>query len=162
MAFSPESFREAVREFRGVIVRAEWGSADPASPYYNEWVFVPSAPEDVRERQRERGALAVRIEIAVKDRSWQNIYEWYTYSEVRLSKWYYFIDALTRLKIPFDASGNTLEERLTNFCNSLVGVDAKWVDHEDLPTVGKRTIKRLLLPVEYYGKDSGTIARVKV
>jgi hypothetical protein len=163
VAFKIDEFTEPKREFRGRIVRAEWGTANPDDPHYNPWVFPENAPEDIRERQKERGAMAIRIEIMPLDQSWDNIYEWYTVTNVRLSKWYYFIDALTRLNIPFDTSGDTTPEKLTNFCRSLVGVEAKWVDHEDLPTIGKKTIKRLLLPVEYYGKfEAGGMERVVI
>jgi hypothetical protein len=152
VAWRPEEFEEPRREFRGRIVRAEWGSADPQSKYFNQWVFPPEAPPDVRERQVERQAYSIRIEIMPVDKSWNNIYEWYGLSRIRLSKWWYWIQALSSLKVPINVDGNTLEERLDNFCRSLVGMEFKWLEHNDLPTVGKKAIKRLLLPVEYYGK----------
>ena len=161
--FSLDEFVEAKREFRGRIVRAEWGTADPNDQHYNPWVFPENAPEDIRERQRERGAIAIRIEIMPIDQPWDNIYEWYSVSSSRLSKWYYFMDALLRLRIPFETTGNTVPEKLDSFCRSLVGVEAKWSDHTDLPTVGGRVIKRLLLPVEYYGKfEVGGMERVRI
>jgi hypothetical protein len=152
VAFTPEEFVEPRREFRGRIVRAEWGCADKESKYYNEWVFPTQAPADIRERQAERQAYALRIEIMPIDRPWNNIYEWYSLSQVRLSKWDYFIRALTATKAEIDTKGNTVEERLNNFCKSLVGMEFKWVESTDLPTLGGRTIRRLLLPTEYYGK----------
>jgi len=164
VAWEPEEFTEAKREFRGRIIRAEWGSADPNSKYYNEWVFPPEAPEEIRQRQAERQAVAVRIEIMPIDKAWENMYEWYTVTNVRLSKWWYLIDALKRLKVPFDNSGNTVPDRLTNFCKSLVGMEFKWEDHENLPTPGRRAIQRLLLPTEYYGKFevSEKVERVEI
>ena len=162
VAWRPDEFTEAKREFRGRIVRADWGSADPASPYYSQWVFPPEAPEDIRQRQVERKVIAVRIEIAPIDQAWENLYEWYTVSNVRQSKWWYFMDALHRLKAPFDTKGNTEPERLTNFCKSLLGMEFKWVDHENLPTAGRTTIKRILLPVEYYGKAEGVPEHVEI
>ncbi|MEM1891128.1 MAG: hypothetical protein QXI45_01875 [Thermofilaceae archaeon] len=151
VAWRPDEFKELVREFRGRIVRAEWGSASPSSKHYNAWVFPPEAPEDIRQRQAERGALAMRVEIMPIDQPWNNVYEWYTISDVRLSKWYYFIDALHRTGAPINTSGNTDEERLNSFCKSLIGMEFKWQEF-DLPTIGGKIIKRLLLPVEYYGK----------
>jgi len=163
VAWKPEEFEEPRREFRGRIVRAEWGSADPNSKHYNAWVFPPEAPEDIRERQAERQAYAIRVEIAPIDRPWNNIFEWYGLSQYRLTKWFYWIQALNSLKVPFDASGNTVEERLTNFCKSIVGMEFRWLEYNDLPTVGKRTIKRLLLPVEYFGKfEIGEVERIQI
>jgi hypothetical protein len=152
VAFKPEEFEEPRREFRGRVLRAEWGCADPSNPYYNPWVFPPEAPEDVRERQAERQAYAMRVEIMPIDKPWNNLYEWYTISKYRQSKWWYLIQALSSLKVPIEAEGNTLEERLNNFCKSLVGCEFQWLEHTDLPTVGRRLIKRLLLPVQYFGK----------
>jgi len=152
VAWEAEEFTEAKREFRGRIVRAEWGTADPNSKYYNAWVFPPEAPEEIRQRQAERGATALRLEIMPIDRPWQNLYEWYTISDVRLSKWWYLMDSLKRLKVPFDNSGNTVPERLNNFCRSLVGMEFKWEEYNNLPTIGRRAISRILLPTEYYGK----------
>lgn len=163
VAWSPEEFVEAKREFRGRIVRVEWGSADPESKYYNSWVFPPDAPEDIRQRQAERGQIAIRVEIMPVDRPWNNIYEWYGLSDVRLTKWYYFLQSLKRLNVDVNMSGNTNVERLNNFCSSLVGCEFKWEDNENLPTVGGKVIKRLLLPVEYYGRfEVGKIERVEV
>jgi hypothetical protein len=156
VAWRTDEFREPKREFRGRIVRAEWGSANPDSKHYNAWVFPPEAPEDIRERQAERGMLALRVELMPIDQPWQNLYEWYTITDVRLSKWFYLLDSLTKLKAPINTTGNTVIERLDNFCKSLLGMEFKWVEHTDLPTLGGRTIKRLLLPVEYYGKTEVT------
>lgn len=161
VAWRPEEFTEARREFRGRIIRAEWGT--PEGKYKNDWVFPPNAPEDIRQRQVERGAVAVRIEIMPIDKSWENIYEWYTVTDIRLSKWFYFIDSLNRTKTPYSFEGNTVAERLSNFCKSLVGMEFKWEDHENLPTVGRNPIKRLLLPTEYYGKfEVGEIEKVEI
>jgi hypothetical protein len=162
-AWKPEEFEEPRREFRGRIVRAEWGSADPKSPHYNEWVFLPEAPEDVRERQVERQAYAIRVEIMPLDKAWQNLYEWYGISRYRLTKWYYFIDALGKTKAPYSYDGNTEEERLDNFCKSLIGMEFKWLEHTDLPTMGRRLIKRLLLPIEFYGRtEVKEVERIKL
>ncbi|MEM4167683.1 MAG: hypothetical protein QXW98_04510 [Candidatus Caldarchaeum sp.] len=161
--FMASGFREARREFRGRIVRAEWGSADPSNPRYNKWVFPEEAPEEIRQRQKERQATAIRVEIMPVDQDWNNLFEWYTISDIRLSKWYYFIDSLAKTKAPTNTAGNTDEERLDNFTKSLVGMEFKWSDYENLPTAGRAVIKRLLLPVEYYGKfDVGQPETVKV
>jgi hypothetical protein len=162
VALRPEDFIEPRREFRGRIVRIEWGCADPKSPYYNEWVFPPEAPEDIRERQVERQAYAVRVEIMPIDKPWQNIYEWYGISQYKLSKLHYLIQQLVRLKVPYEWEGNTPAERLTNFTKSLLGTEYKWIEHTDLPTIGGRTIKRLLLPVEYYGKYDIETERITI
>ena len=86
------------------------------------------------------------------DKPWANIYEWYSLSKYRQSKWWYFIQALSSLKVPVSVEGNTIEERLTSFCRSLLGCEFQWLEHNDLPTVGRRTIKRLLLPVQFFGR----------
>jgi hypothetical protein len=155
-AWKIDEFREPRREFRGRIVRAEWGSANPTNPHYNTWVYPAEAPEEIRQRQEERGATSIRIEIMPIDQPWNNIYEWYPITDVRLSKWFYLMDSLTRLKAPVVTTGNTVVERLNNFCKSLLGMEFKWTEHNDLPTLGGRVIKRLLLPTEYYGKTEVT------
>lgn len=162
-AWATDEFREPKREFRGRIVRVEWGSADPQSKHHNPWVFPPNAPEDIRERQVERGAYALRVEIMPIDQPWQNLYEWYTISDVRMSKWWYFMDSLKRLGLIYHPKGNTPEERFNGFCEFLLGQEFKWSEFNDLPTVGRRRISRLLLPVEYYGKyEVQQIKRVEV
>jgi hypothetical protein len=141
VAWNLDEFSEAVRDFRGVIVRAEFGTpwTTEGSPFVEEL--------------EEKGRKTIRIQIRPTDQPIKDQYEWYSPSAIKNTRWFYFLKSLRDTGAPFEIKGNTNEERMANFLKSLIGMEFRWVDHNNLPSIREgRVIKRLLLPVEYLGK----------
>lgn len=99
--------------------------------------------------QRPQLAVRIRTETYEKDQ-----FEWYAPSKVRLTKWFYLLEALQKtgaLKL-INTAGRTAEEKLKSFADSLVGLKFRWLERMNLEAVAT-PIKRLLLPEEYLGKE---------
>ena len=138
IAFTPEEFREAARDFRGVIVRAE---------YNTPWTIENSPFAETQKIPQ------MRIQIRPTDQPIKDQYEWYAPTNIKNTRWYYFIKALNDLGVVIQPEGNTLEERINDFCKKLIGLEFQWKDHQNLPGLRPgRIIQRLLLPVRFYGK----------
>jgi len=137
VAFSPDEFKEAAKQFRGVIVKAEYGE----NPFgFEGRPDIPRMPQ-----------LAIAIETPDYDKLQ---YEWYRPTNVRKTKWSYFIDALTKTGAMKDIviKGSSDEERLKSFAESLVGMEFDWTQYTDLEIIVKGRTIELLLPDKYYGK----------
>jgi len=176
VSFVPENFKEAAKEFRGVIVRAEYGE----SPLGFE-----GRPDIARKPQ-----LAIAIETPEYDKQQ---YEWYPPSNVRKTKpvsktwrlmsvssdgvihgitlisfrqglcfmefpagvsWAYFIEAMTKVGAMKDIKleGATDQERLDSFAKSLIGMEFMFRQYADLEIIVKDKKIECLLPIEYFGK----------
>lgn len=55
-----------------------------------------------------------------------------------------------------EVKGNTDEQRLNSFAESLVGMEFQWVQHSDLELVIKGRTVECLLPEEYFGKKEAS------
>ena len=51
-----------------------------------------------------------------------------------------------------EVKGDTDEERLNSFAESLIGMEFLWVQHSDLELVIKGRTVECLLPEEYFGR----------
>ena len=134
---------ESTKEFRGVIVRAEWGESV---------LGFEGKPEFGGRKQ-------VGIEISTTEYE-KPQYEWYASPETRMrknTKWFYLMQALTVSGIlkELNLSGKTSEDQLNNFAASLVGIDAFWEERANLPGI-VRPIDRLLLPTKFFGRADVT------
>ncbi|MEM2175034.1 MAG: hypothetical protein QXG39_08725 [Candidatus Aenigmatarchaeota archaeon] len=141
IAWNIDEFVEAKRDFRGIIVRAEYGT---------EWTTEGSPFEEELE---EKGRKQMRIQIRPVDKPIKDQYEWYSPTVIKNTRWFYFLKQLRDIGAMPEIKGNTEEERIKNFLNELIGMEFRWQDFENLPGLREgRIIKRLLLPIEYYGK----------
>ena len=98
---------------------------------------------------RPQLAIQIRTPTYEKDQ-----FEWFAPSKVKLTKWIYFIEALSKtgaLKIT-NTAGATADEKLKNFAASLIGLKFRFLERMKLEGVA-RPIDRLLLPEEYLGKE---------
>lgn len=98
-----------------------------------------------------RAQLCVQIQTPTYEKPQ---YEWFAPSKVKLTKWIYFIEALSKcgaLKIT-NTTGTTADEKVKNFAASLIGLKFRWLERMKLEGVA-RPIDRLLLPEEYLGKE---------
>jgi len=128
IAFKPDELKDIKKEFRGVVVKAEYV-----------------------ENPRFKG-YQLHVEIST-DAYELNQHEWYPPSNKKLTKWAYFIDALAECGAlrHIEVKGETDEERMKSFAESLLGMEFDWVEYGELPTIAKKNIE-VLLPVAYYGK----------
>lgn len=86
--------------------------------------------------------------------------KWFNPSDKLLTKWAHFIDALTKTGAirEVDWSGESADEQMTNFADSLKGMTFRFVEYTDLQSVaksketGKFTIEAIL-PVEFKGRS---------
>ena len=130
---------ETTKEFRGVIVRAEYGETV---------LGFEGKPEFGGRKQ-------LGIEISTQEYE-KPPYEWYATPVTRMrksTKWFYFMQALTAAGIlrELNLQGKSNDEQLTNFAASLVGIDAFWVEKANLQGI-VRPIDRLLMPEKYFGR----------
>lgn len=136
VVFKPEELKEAIKEFRGVIVDADYGDTP----------FGLQGRPDIERRKQ----LAIKI---VSDEYDKPQYEWYVPTNRKKTKWAYFIEALAKTGALKDVviTGSTDEERIMSFAKSLIGMEFYWVEQEvELLVKGKTTT--VLLPEVYYGK----------
>jgi hypothetical protein len=84
---------------------------------------------------------------------------WYAPSDKEKTKWAHLISYLSTsgaLK-DVDWSGSTPDEQMGNFAKSLLGMNCRFVEFTDLPSVarnretGKFEV-RAIVPMEYFGK----------
>lgn len=157
IAFKPEDLKEAVKEFRGVIVRAEYG-------------MNPLGMEGSPAIEKKRAQLAIQIETPEYEKPQ---YEWYPPSNVKMTKpvcelpdasvmlggsegyvipeagkvsllrlarmgfpagvrWAYFLEAMVKVGAMKDIElkGTTDEERLNSFADSLVGMEFNFKQYD--------------------------------
>jgi len=138
VAYRPEDFRDAIKEFRGVIVDADYGL---------EPLGMTGAPEIEAKREQ----LCIKIDSPSYDKSQ---YEWYAPSSVKKTRWAYFIEALAKCGalVDISISGETEEERLKSFAKALIGMEFDWVELTGLEIVVKGKTVDILLPDVYHGR----------
>ena len=137
IAFSPNEFKESIKEFKGVIVDAD---------YSEEPFGIKGNPEI----ERKGPQLCLKIQT---DEYEKPQYAWYPPSNKKKTKWFYFIEALEKSGAMADIriEGNTSEERIKSLMNSLIGMEFFWQERE-VEILGGRKTARVILPVVYYGK----------
>ena len=134
IAFTPEDLVSAKKDFRGVIV---------VSTYEKNKKFTGMQ-------------LHIEMQTEVYDK---NQHEWLAPSDKLKTKWAHFIEALSKCGALKDTNfeGEDPEERMNNFAKSLLGMQFRFVEYTDLPSIAKNknTGKfeiELIIPVEYLGK----------
>jgi hypothetical protein len=137
VAFAPDKLVDAIKDFRGVIVDAQYGM----EPF--------GFKGNVAIERREQMAIKIRTEAYEKDQI-----EWFPPSDKKLTKWAYLIEALASTGALRDVivKGETDEERMQSFAKSLVGMEFRWLERSGLDSIAKNKKIDLLVPVEYYGK----------
>jgi len=154
IAFRSEEFKPIKKEFRGVIVGAE----------YSEEPFGIKGDPEIAKRMAERG-VGKKLGIKIQSEEYEKYqYEWFFPSSKAGTRWHWFIEALERTGAIREVSiaGNTDEERMQSFCKSLVGMEFHWEEQVRKAMGGRET--DVLLPTVYYGKKKveGEIREVKV
>jgi len=137
IVFSPDKLSEAKKDFRGVIVEAEYG-LEP---------FGYKGKVDIQ--RREQLAVKIRTDAYEKDQL-----EWFPPSDKKLTKWAYLIEALANTGALRDVviKGESDEERMQSFAKSLVGMEFRFMEKTGLPSITKGRELEIILPVEYHGK----------
>lgn len=137
VAFKSSEFSEAIKEFRGTIVDAD----------YSEEPFGIRGAPDI-ERRGPQLCLKIMTDVYEKPQ-----YAWFPPSSKKKTKWWYFIEALEKSGAMADIriEGETEEERMKSFMESLIGMEFYWQEKE-VEILGGRKTARVLLPVVYYGK----------
>lgn len=150
IAFKPEDFGDALKDYEGQIVSTD---------YAEEPFGMKGAPEI----KRAGKVLCVQIKTEVYEKPQ---YEWYPPSRVKKTKYAFFIEALVETGAMKDIvmGGNTDDERMKSFANSLLGMKFRFQEqeHESLVKIGGVPKKfNVMLPVEYFGRaaiEAGTTA----
>ena len=156
IAFKPSDFKPYKKEFRGVIVDAE----------YSEAPFGIRGAPDIEEKQMQRyGGPVKKLGIRIRTEQYEkDQYEWFIPSNKINTRWYWFIEALDRCGALRDIKieGLTDEERMQSFAKSLVGMEFYWVEEEREALGGRKT--DVLLPIAYFGKKeiSGGVREVSI
>lgn len=140
IAFTPDGLKNATKDFKGVIVIAQY-----------------------KQNPKFQGSQ-LEIEIQTEEYD-KNQHEWYSPSDKKNTKWAHLIEALHKCGALKDISfeGQTVEEKMANFAKSLVGMQCRFVEFTDLPSIAKsrETNKyeiRAIVPTEYFGKvDVGEV-----
>lgn len=137
IVFTPDKLVEAKKDFRGVIIDAE---------YALEPFGFKGAPGIERRTQL---AIKIRTDVYEKDQL-----EWFPPSDKKMTKWAYLIEALAETGAMKDVvvKGESDEERMQSFTKSLIGMEFRWLEKTGLPSIAKGKELELLIPVEYYGK----------
>jgi hypothetical protein len=144
--FEVEKLKEAAREFRGFVAKAE----------YSEAPFGIHGDPTIEERQRQRGITKKLGLMILTDEYDKPQYEWMFPSDKKGTKWAYFISALSECgamaKILPKITGTTADEKVESFAKALVNKEFLWADEEVEIVSGKKT--RMLLPKVFYGEVS--------
>jgi len=134
IAFTPEDLVSAKKDFRGVIV---------VSTY---------------EKNKKFTGMQLHIEMQTETYD-KNQHEWLSPSDKLKTKWAHFIKALSDCGALKDMSfeGKDSEERMQNFAKSLLGMQFRFVEYTDLPSIAKNRVTgkfevELTIPKEYLGK----------
>jgi len=147
VAFAPDKLVNAVKDFRGVIVDAQYG----LEPF--------GFKGKVGIERREQLAIKIRTDAYEKEQI-----EWFPPSDKKLTKWAYMIEALASNGALRDVvvKGETNEERMQSFAKSLVGMEFRWLERTGLDSIAKGKKIDLLVPVEYYGrKEISPVTEIK-
>lgn len=142
IAFAPEEFGEALKDFEGQIVAVD---------YADEPFGMKGAPGI----QRTGKVLCTKIRTDAYEK---DQFEWYPPSNVKKTKWAYFIEALneTGAMRDVDTAGKTGDEQMQSFAKSLLGMKFRYQERECESLVkekgGAQKKFNLLVPVEYLGK----------
>jgi len=144
--FDVSKLKDAVKEFRGYVAKAE----------YSEAPFGIHGNPAIEEAQKKRG-LTKKLGVMILTEEYDKPqYEWMYPSDKKGTKWSYFISALSECgamaKILPKVAGATVEEKMTSFANAMVNKEFLWCD-EQIETVGERKT-RILLPKVFYGEVS--------
>jgi hypothetical protein len=143
IAFKPEDAREAIKEYTGQIVAAEYS-------------MKPFNFEGDPSIKRETKVLGIQLKT---DEYEKPQYEWYPPSKVKKTKWIFLLEALiqTGAMKEISTAGASDDEIMENFRRSLLGMKFKWEEKEceSLVKVRGGEFKRftVLLPVAYLGKQ---------
>lgn len=134
IAFTPDEMKSATKDFRGVIVVSEY-------------------IENVR-----FGGNQLHIEIQTEEYD-KNQHEWYAPSDKLKTKWAHLISYLSTSGALKDVSfeGETPDAQMDNFAKSLVGMDCRFVEFTDLPSIARnrdtgKFETRVIVPTEYFGR----------
>lgn len=135
IAFKTSELKNATKDFRGVIVKAEY-----------------------LENQRFSGK---QLHIEIKTDEYDlNQHEWYAPSDKAGTKWAHFIEALEKSGAMKDCvfEGTDEEEAMQNFAKGLLGMSCRFVEYTDLPSLAKnrgtgKYVITAIVPTEYYGKE---------
>ncbi len=141
IAFRPEEFGEALKDFEGQIVAVD---------YADEPFGMKGAPGI----QRTGKVLCTRIRTDAYEK---DQYEWYPPSRVKKTKWAYFIEALNETGAMKDivTSGSTPDEQVESFARSLLGMKFRYQEQQVESLVQEQGAPKkfnLLVPVEYLGR----------
>lgn len=152
IAFREEEFGEALKDFIGQII---------ATDYAEEPFDMKGAPGITRKGK----VLCIKIGTDAYDK---DQFEWYPPSNVKKTKWNYFIEALNTTGAMKDISiaGKTEDERMKSFAQSLLGMKFRLQEQECESLVKEKGVTKrfnIMLPVEYLGKAAiePTAASVK-
>jgi len=137
-AFRTSEFTEAIKEFRGVIVDADF-AIEPFG--------IKGAPEI----DRKTPQVCFKV---ITDEYEKPQYIWLPPSTKKKTKWWYFIEALEKsgAMSEIKIEGNTDEERIRSFMKSMIGMEFYWQEREVEILGGKGKTARVILPLIYYGK----------
>jgi len=139
VVFKPEELKDAVKDFKGQIVDADYGT---------EPFGLKGAPEiEAREQ------LCLKVETPDYEKVQ---YIWLPPSDKKLTKWAYFIEALSRCGALRDVEikGKTPEERIISFGKSLIEMKGRFIEYRNLPSIARRKEGlRVTVMEEYYGKE---------
>jgi len=140
VAFKPEEMTEARKDFRGIIINAEYGDA-------------PLGMEGAPGIQR-RPQLAIQIDTESYEKPQ---YEWFAPSNKKKTKWANFIEAMSKCGALKDTKtdGVSDDEKLKSFAKSLIGMDCHFTEIE-VEAMGQQKRVAVILPDEYYGKREVT------
>lgn len=144
IAFKPEDFRPYKKEFRGVIVAAE---------YSEEPFGIKGAPEVEAAQVQRYGRPVKKLGIKIITEQYEKPqYEWLIPSNKMNTRWHWFIEALYKTGAMRDVKieGVTDEEKMQSFAKSLIGMEFYWVEETRKALGGRET--DVLLPVAYFGK----------
>ena len=143
VAFTPDEFTEAIKEYEGIVVAAE---------YSEEPFEIRGAPGIKRGKQ-----LCLKIETEEYEKPQ---YAWYPPSSIKKTKWDYFIKALADIGVlkDVDTTGKTVDERMESFARSMIGMRFAFVQKFVEGAVREKGSDqmrkvRVTLPVKYLGKE---------
>jgi hypothetical protein len=140
VAFKPDEMIEARKDFRGIIIDADYGDTP---------LGIEGAPGFVRRPQ-----LAIKISTEAYER--EQI-EWYAPSNKKKTRWAAFIEAMSKCGALKETKpeGVSDDDKLKSFAKSLIGMDCHFVELE-VEVMGQRGKSAVILPDEYYGRREVT------
>lgn len=141
IAFTPDELRDAMKEFRGTIIDTDYG----ISPF-----GMVGRADIVAKKQ-----LCIKIDTDLYDKAQ---FEWYAPSKVKMTKWGYLIEALSKTGAMKDivVDGKTSDERVMSMAKSMIGMEFDFIEHSNLEIVVQDRKVRCILPEVYHGKKDIT------